>query len=52
MTLRTTLLVLGLSVGICGSVFAADPKPPEKKKEMPTFLTVEDAGPDYKVQGE
>jgi hypothetical protein len=55
MTLRTTVLAVGLSVGICGSVWAADAKPaaaPEKKKEMPTFLTVEDAGPDYKVQGE
>src|SRR3954467_9124527 len=56
MTLRT-LLALGLSLGICGSVFAADPKPPaaaapEKKKELPTYLTVEEAGPDFKVQGE
>ncbi|MDB5323831.1 MAG: hypothetical protein JWN40_5462 [Phycisphaerales bacterium] len=55
MTLRT-MLALGLSLGMCGSVWAADPKPPaaapEKKKEMPTFLTVEEAGPDYKVQGE
>ena len=55
MTLRTTVLAVGLSVGICGSVWAADAKPaaaPEKKKEMPTFLTVEEAGPDYKIQGE
>src|SRR5260221_14465801 len=55
MTLRT-LLALGLSIGVCGSVWAADPKPAapaaEKKKEMPTFLTVEEAGADYKVQGE
>jgi hypothetical protein len=47
------VLALGLSLGIGCSAFAADPpKPAEKKKEMPTFLTVEDAGPDYKIQGE
>jgi hypothetical protein len=55
MTLRT-VLALGLSLGICGSAFAADPKPPaaapEKKKELPTYLTVEEAGPDFKLQGE
>jgi hypothetical protein len=56
MTIRT-VLALGLSLGICGTVLAADPKPaaavPEKKKEeKPTYLTIEDAGPDFKVQGE
>jgi hypothetical protein len=55
MTLRI-VLALGLSLGICGSVFAADPKPPaaapEKRKELPTYLTVEEAGPDFKLQGE
>jgi len=42
-------LALGLSLGVCGWVSAAD-KP--AKKEMPTFLTPEEAGPDYKIQGE
>src|SRR5258706_15983229 len=52
-----TLLALALSLGICGSVWAADAKPPvaqvEKKPEVkPTYLTVEEAGPDFKIQGE
>jgi hypothetical protein len=55
MKLRS-VLVLGLSVGLCGVVFGADPQPPakpaEKKKEMPTYLTPEEAGPDFKIQGE
>src|SRR6476620_10763288 len=62
MTLRT-VLALGLSLGVCSHcALAADPpkpaagqpaaKPPEPKKEKPTFLTVEEAGPDYKLQGE
>ena len=46
-----TVVALGLSLGVCGWLSAAD-KAPEKKKEMPTFLTVEEAGPDYKIQGE
>jgi len=50
----SNVLALGLSLGMTCSAFAADPPKPaaEKKKEMPTFLTVEDAGPDYKIQGE
>src|SRR4029077_14864318 len=34
------------------SLPAADPKPKEKKPELPTFLTIETAGPDYTDQGE
>jgi hypothetical protein len=45
-----TLLSLGLSLGLCGSVLAADA--PAKKKEMPNYLTPETAGPDFKIQGE
>jgi hypothetical protein len=54
-------LALTLALTLTPPAFAADPKPAtpataakpaEPKKEKPTFLTVEDAGPDYKLQGE
>src|SRR3954469_23881274 len=50
----SNVLALGLSLGMTCSAFAPPPPKPaaEKKKEMPTFLTVEEAGPDYKIQGE
>ena len=36
---------------VAGSLSAAD-KPKEKKPELPTYLTIETAGPDYADQGE
>ena len=51
-----TMLALGLSIGICTAAFAADTKAPaapeKKKEEEKTFLSIEEAGPDFKVQGE
>ena len=48
-----SMLAFGLTVGMAGLVWAADAKAPaEKPKEKPTYLTVEEAGPDFKVQGE
>lgn len=59
------LLAVALALGLCSSTFAADkpapapkpvaaqpkPKAPEKPKP-PAYITVEQAGPDYKIQGE
>jgi hypothetical protein len=51
-----TAVAMGLSLALCATVavYAADPKPaaPQAKKEKPTYLTVEEAGPDFKIQGE
>ena len=49
------LVVLLLSIGMFA--FAADPpkpvaQPEKKKEEKPTFLTAEEGGPDFKIQGE
>lgn len=49
------VLALGLSLGMCGWVAAVDcsaADAPAKKAENKTFLTVEEAGPDFKIQGE
>lgn len=59
MMLRFTL-GLGLSLGICSRVFAAEPPakvtpPPVKKEEKPkakTFVTAEESPADLKLQGE
>lgn len=57
---RSIALVLGLS--LCVAAYAADPKPAapaagqapkkEEKPKPPAYTTVEQAGPDYKIQGE
>jgi hypothetical protein len=50
-----TVLALGLSLGMCGVTFVGQSRAadaPAKKAENKTFLTVEEAGPDFKIQGE
>ena len=54
---RRPLLTVLLSLAFAATLaFAADPpkpaQPEKKKEEKPTFLTVEEAGPDFKIQGE
>jgi hypothetical protein len=49
-----TLLALAFSLSLTTLTHAQQPKPAAKppEKPKPTFLTVEHAGPDYKIQGE